>query len=116
MKVIDKPWGEEVWFAETDKYVGKMIYVKKGHRLSKQYHKVKDETLLAVQGKFLLEYDGKELVMDIGNSLRVCPNQIHRISAPFEDIVIVEVSTPEVDDVVRLEDDYGRMASGPVPS
>ncbi len=108
----EKPWGYELLFALTDKYAGKMLYVKQGHRLSLQYHEKKEETLYIYQGKALIEIEGEngELVqkeMNGGDSFHLPPMTKHRMKA-LEDTIFFEVSTPELDDVVRLSDDYGR--------
>jgi quercetin dioxygenase-like cupin family protein len=108
---IEKPWGYELHWAKTDRYVGKIIHVNKGHALSLQYHNVKDETIYLSSGKLLFEIDvdgklvGRE--MHPGEAVRVTPKTIHRMTA-IEDSDIFEVSTPELHDVVRLEDRYGR--------
>jgi mannose-6-phosphate isomerase len=108
---IEKPWGFELLFALTPKYAGKLIFVKKGHRLSLQYHEKKDETMYFHQGKALLEIEeeGKMVSKTVlpGQSVRIPPHTKHRLKA-IEDTTFFEVSTPELDDVVRLEDDYGR--------
>jgi mannose-6-phosphate isomerase len=107
----EKPWGYELLFAHTPDYAGKVIFVKKGHRLSLQYHEKKDETMYVYQGKLLLEIekDGKLTQSEItpGSSIRVPTMTKHRIKA-IEDTYVFEVSTPELEDVVRLSDDYGR--------
>ena len=107
----EKPWGYELLFALTPKYAGKLIFVKKGHRLSLQYHKQKDETMYFHQGKALVDIEeGGEMVsktFEPGQSLRIPPRTKHRLKA-IEDTTFFEVSTTELDDVVRLEDDYGR--------
>lgn len=110
----EKPWGFELLFALTPKYAGKLIFVKKGHRLSLQYHEKKDETIYLHQGKVLLEIEeGGQMVSRTllpGQSVRVPPHTRHRLKA-IEDSTFFEVSTTELDDVVRLEDDYGRANS-----
>jgi mannose-6-phosphate isomerase len=107
-KKVQKPWGWEHWFAHTDKYVGKIIFVKKGHRLSKQYHRFKHETVYSQKGTWVLEIAGRKRRMKPGDSAVIPPKVIHRFTAPLEDAYLIEVSTPQVEDVVRLEDDYGR--------
>jgi mannose-6-phosphate isomerase-like protein (cupin superfamily) len=107
-KKVRKPWGWESWFAHTPFYVGKIIFIKKGHRLSKQFHRRKHETVYAHQGSWVLEIDGRKRRMKPGASAVIDPKVVHRFTAPFEDVYLLEVSTPQVDDVVRLEDDYGR--------
>jgi mannose-6-phosphate isomerase len=107
----EKPWGYELLFALTSKYAGKVIFVKKGHRLSLQYHEKKDETMYVYQGKLILEIEqnGKMTQSEVvsGTSIRVPTMTKHRIKA-VEDTYVFEVSTPELEDVVRLSDDYGR--------
>jgi mannose-6-phosphate isomerase len=107
----EKPWGFELLFALTPQYAGKLIFVKKDHRLSLQYHEKKDETMLLQQGKALLEIevDGKMTTVTLtpGQARHIPPHTRHRLEA-IEDTTLFEVSTPELDDVVRLADDYGR--------
>lgn len=108
---IPKPWGYELIFAKTDRYVGKILHVDAGELLSLQYHEMKDETLLVIRGKIRLTIrqggEDRLLQLDAGESFHIPPGLIHRVEA-IEDADIVEVSTPELDDVVRLEDRYGR--------
>jgi mannose-6-phosphate isomerase len=113
-KRVEKPWGYEIWWATTERYVGKLLHVKKGESLSLQYHKVKDETILVQAGRLLFEFrsvadggDLEQLEMGPGDSFHITPGTIHRMTG-IEDCDIVEVSTPELQDVVRLEDRYGR--------
>lgn len=108
MKIVEKPWGREIWFAQEKKYVGKLLIIKKGHRLSKQYHKVKHETLYTDKGKYIMEINGRKRLVKEGEAVVVKPKTVHRMFAKYGDIKLIEVSTPEVWDVVRLEDDYGR--------
>ncbi len=108
----EKPWGYELLFALTPQYAGKLIFVAKGHRLSLQYHSQKDETILVQQGKALLEVGGadgklKSVTLKVGDSIHLPPMTKHRLQA-LEDTILFEVSTPELDDVTRLADDYGR--------
>ena len=111
MERIEKPWGHEILFAVTEKYIGKILFIKKGHRLSLQYHKQKDETLYCLKGKASLVIENNNitsfhpLVPDCSHHVE--PMTIHRVEA-IEDTTLVEVSTPEGEDVVRVEDDYGR--------
>ncbi len=109
---VDKPWGHELIWAHTDRYVGKILHVKQGHLLSLQYHDHKDETLHLLRGrmKFLVGTDPEALeeeLVDEGWSYRITPGTIHRMEA-VTDVDILEASTSELDDVVRLEDRYGR--------
>ena len=109
MRRVEKPWGYEIIWAETDKYVGKLLHINVGHRLSKQYHQVKEETVYVLKG-VLYNYDQNDKIQRImpGESFHVKCHQIHRFGAAEEDVEIIEVSTPHLDDVVRLEDDYDR--------
>ena len=110
MRVVDKPWGREEIWAETDRYVGKYLYINPGHRLSLQYHKNKMETVSVLRGELLLETaNGVMQVLNPGDSFHVSPGTIHRFgSNGNEEVVLVEVSTPELDDVIRIQDDYSR--------
>ena len=106
---IDKPWGyEEIW-ADTESYLGKLIVINAGHRLSKQFHKKKVETVYVLEG-VLVNYDHKDeaKLYYPGDSLHIESGQIHRFGADKVEVRIIEVSTNHLGDVVRLEDDYGR--------
>ncbi len=109
MELIEKPWGHEKIWAQTKDYVGKILFIKAGHRLSKQYHEVKEETILVVKGT-LCVYDGKDKVTHVypGENFHVVPGQIHRFGATYSNVEMIEVSTNHLDDVIRLEDDYSR--------
>ncbi len=107
-----KPWGYELLFAHTEKYAGKVIFVSKGHRLSLQFHNVKDETIYVQTGKIRFQFGGSDndisnKILTDGDSIRIEPLSRHRVEA-IEDTTLLEVSTPELTDVQRLEDDYGR--------
>jgi mannose-6-phosphate isomerase-like protein (cupin superfamily) len=108
---IPKPWGYELIFAHTERYVGKILHINKGESLSLQFHEMKEETLYVVDGelKLTIECDGDRRVLPLrkGESFHIPPRLIHRMEA-VEDTDVAEVSTPELDDVVRLEDRYGR--------
>jgi mannose-6-phosphate isomerase-like protein (cupin superfamily) len=111
-KKIEKPWGHEILFAHTDRYAGKLLFIKKGHRLSLQYHVKKDEAFYVQTGRAQVDLetaDGEKscVILEPGDALRLVPGIRHRTAA-LEDTVIFEVSTAELDDVVRLSDDYGR--------
>lgn len=111
MKRVEKPWGHELIWAHTDRYVAKVLFIKQGHMLSRQYHEQKDETLYVETGVMNLELGRPPEVeirrMEVGDVFHVTPGTIHRMHA-LEDVRVFEVSTPELDDVVRLEDNYGR--------
>jgi len=110
---VDKPWGYELIWASTNDYVGKLLFVKAGESLSLQFHREKDESWLVQSGRAKLELGSagaailNEEVVSAGASFRFRPGTVHRITA-LEDTTILEVSTPHLDDVVRLEDRYGR--------
>jgi len=111
-KIVDKPWGYELIWAHTDRYVGKVLYINKGESLSYQFHRIKDETIRLLSGVLELdiEKDGRQqkLLLARGESLHIVPLMKHRMIS-IEDCDVLEVSTPELDDVVRLEDRYGRV-------
>jgi mannose-6-phosphate isomerase len=109
---VDKPWGHELIWAHTDQYVGKSLIIETGKRLSLQRHEIKDESILVVSGRLRLWLEDDDGVVRIeelgpGAARHVATGRIHRYEA-IERCELIEVSTPELDDVVRLEDDYGR--------
>jgi mannose-6-phosphate isomerase len=110
---VEKPWGYELIWAETRTYVGKILFVRAGESLSLQFHRVKEESWLVQQGRAKLELGSagdavlREEVIGAGAAFHFLPGTVHRVTA-LEDTTIVEVSTPHLDDVVRLEDRYGR--------
>lgn len=107
--VVPKPWGHEELWALTQKYVGKILFIKKGHRLSLQYHEKKDETLRLLSGRLELEMgEGEVRAMNAGDVQHIPPGMKHRLRASSDSLVL-EVSTPEINDVVRIDDDYGRQ-------
>jgi mannose-6-phosphate isomerase-like protein (cupin superfamily) len=112
---VDKPWGHELIWALTDRYCGKILVIEAGKRLSLQRHVYKDESIIVMSGRLrLFLEDDSGVVRDVelgpGDHRRVATGRIHRYEA-IERCEIVEVSTPELDDVVRLEDDYGRQGT-----
>ncbi|QDP63410.1 MAG: putative nucleotidyltransferase [Prokaryotic dsDNA virus sp.] len=119
MKVVNKPWGSEIWWAHAEgKYMGKILNITKGNRLSLQYHDVKDETVYVLKGTLTLETasspDTALLVgtesktLHVGEVFRVLPKTVHRFCANISDVTLLEVSTDHPDDVVRVQDDYDR--------
>ena len=108
MKYVEKPWGNELWIAVNDKYAMKKLTVLAGHSLSLQYHEEKMETMYCVYGKGHLELNEVKIPMVPGVHMTINPKDVHRLSA-VEDLTIIECSTPELDDVVRLEDNYDRL-------
>jgi mannose-6-phosphate isomerase-like protein (cupin superfamily) len=109
---VEKPWGYEIIFGLTDAYCGKVLFVKEGELLSLQYHERKDETIYVHEGRIAMEIgeQGAERELEEvgpGHAYRLVPGVVHRWRA-LEDSLVLEVSTPELDDVVRLEDRYGR--------
>jgi quercetin dioxygenase-like cupin family protein len=116
-KRVDKPWGHEIWWARTERYVGKTLHVKAGESLSLQYHNVKDETILIQSGRLLFETrpagdlgELRRIEMNPGDVFHITPGTVHRMTG-LTDCDIIEVSTPELEDVVRLEDRYGRQGT-----
>jgi mannose-6-phosphate isomerase len=113
---VDKPWGHELIWALSDVYCGKLLFVKAGHSLSLQLHREKDESWLVHSGRARVELGAEgdaSLVEDVvgaGAAFRFEPGTVHRVTA-LEDTTILEVSTPQLDDVVRLEDRYGRAGT-----
>lgn len=111
---VEKPWGYELHWARTDRYVGKILHINAGHALSLQYHNLKDETIYVQSGKLLYEIEQNGVMRQIemmpGDSIHVTPKTVHRMTA-IEDTDVLEASTPELDDVVRLEDRYGRQGT-----
>ena len=114
-RVVEKPWGHELIWASTDRYVGKILHIKAGEALSLQYHRVKDETIMLLSGRMLLvffaegeEPRSRELLPR--KPFHITPELRHRMIA-IEDTDVLEVSTTELDDVVRLEDRYGRSGT-----
>ena len=109
---VDKPWGYELVFAVTDRYCGKVIFVRAGEQLSLQFHREKDETIYLQSGRAEFEIGDPGGTLDIevvapGRAFHLAAGTVHRIRA-LEDTVLLEVSTPEIEDIVRLEDRYGR--------
>lgn len=108
---IDKPWGYESIFVKSDKYVGKIISISPNCRLSRQYHEFKDETIYVLSGTLLLEIgleDREHIFLTPGESYRITPGIVHRFVSWFGQTKLLEISTPELNDVIRLEDDYNR--------
>jgi mannose-6-phosphate isomerase-like protein (cupin superfamily) len=109
---VPKPWGHEIIWAKTDRYVGKILHIEPGHVLSLQYHNKKDESIYVMTGEIILRVkQGETLIersMRAGEAFHIQPKTIHQ----FEAVVasdLLEASTPEIDDVVRLQDRYGRV-------
>jgi mannose-6-phosphate isomerase len=112
VKRVDKPWGYELLYALTDRYCGKVIFISGGEELSLQFHREKDETLYVQSGRVELQIGdpGRPVDTEVvgpGRAFHLQPGTVHRLRA-LEDTVVLEVSTPELDDIVRLEDRYGR--------
>ena len=110
---VEKPWGHELIWAHADRYVGKILLIRAGRRLSLQRHAVKDESILVLRGRLRLHLEGLDGVVRIselgpGEACHVPTGAIHRYEAGDVDVELVEVSTPELDDVIRIEDDFGR--------
>lgn len=114
MRRVEKPWGYELIWAETERYVAKVLFIRKGESLSRQYHQKKDETFFVETGEMSLEIgkppEARVLEMRPGDTFHCPPGTVHRMIGKT-DVRVFEVSTPELDDVVRLEDSYGRMGT-----
>jgi mannose-6-phosphate isomerase len=115
VKRVEKPWGYELIWAKTGDYVGKVLHINKGHKLSLQYHRVKEETFFVATGKMMLVFENdkgvlEEILMNTGEAHHIPVGRKHRMVG-VEDCDIFEVSTPQIDDVVRLEDGYGRTGT-----
>ncbi len=113
MEIVDKPWGHEKIFIKTSKYAGKILFIKEGEILSLQHHEVKEETMFLKSGSVIIEYGNdinnlKEIHLKENDILHIPPKTIHRVRAVI-DSEIFEISTPELDDIVRHEDRYGRV-------
>jgi len=108
VKRVHKPWGHERIFARAAKYVGKILVIEKGHRLSLQFHRVKHESLMVLRGRLKLRLGKKTRIVGPGVAFTIPPRTIHRFEAVTGRVTLIEVSTPELTDVVRLRDDYGR--------
>jgi mannose-6-phosphate isomerase len=112
MKIVEKPWGRELWIAHTEKYALKIIEFKQGSRSSLQYHEKKHEHIYVDEGELQVELENTDGGMEIyvlrpGDVIENQPLRKHRVTA-ITDVRLIEVSTPELDDVVRVEDDYQR--------
>lgn len=112
MRIVDKPWGHEEIWAETARYAGKFLVIRAGEELSRQYHEKKEETIHVLEGVLRLEVGRDDAIevrrLGVGETFHVTPGTVHRFGADDVDVRLVEVSTPELDDVVRLEDRYRR--------
>jgi mannose-6-phosphate isomerase len=109
VSIIPKPWGSEEIFAHTDKYVGKILYINANSKLSLQYHNKKTETIRVLSGTLHLVTSSQDTYLSEGDTVHITPGMVHRFCADEQPVVLIEVSTPELNDVVRLEDNYGRV-------
>jgi quercetin dioxygenase-like cupin family protein len=113
MRIVTKPWGHETIWAECDSYVGKLLHIKPDCRLSRQYHEIKEETIMVQSGLLRLEVGREPNVVTYflkpGETYHVLPFTVHRFCADKDPVVLIEVSTPHLDDVVRISDDYKRL-------
>jgi mannose-6-phosphate isomerase-like protein (cupin superfamily) len=113
---VEKPWGHELIWADTELYVGKILHVKAGEALSVQMHETKDETMFLLSGELILRVGSSPDALSVvafkeGDSVRIRPHTIHMIEA-VTDVDVLEASTPHLDDVVRFKDRYGRAPAG----
>jgi mannose-6-phosphate isomerase len=111
VKIVPKPWGKEVIWAHTERYVGKVLHINAGHALSVQYHEQKDETISLLSGEMIFRVREGETLRDVplrpGDAFHITPGTVHQMEA-VTDCQVLEASTPHLDDVVRLSDRYGR--------
>jgi mannose-6-phosphate isomerase-like protein (cupin superfamily) len=111
VKRVPKPWGYEIIWAHTDRYVGKVLHIEAGHALSVQYHERKDETVYLLSGELIywVKVDGemRDMKLKVGEAFRITPGTVHYMEA-VTDCDVLEASTPDLDDVVRISDRYGR--------
>jgi len=112
-RIVGKPWGREIIYASNERYIGKVIEIDAGQRLSLQYHREKDESIYVLEGTLSLvigpSKDALQTVeLSAGGAYRIRPGEVHRFHAPLGPVRVLEVSTPHFDDVVRVADDYGR--------
>ncbi len=112
---VEKPWGHELIWAKTQDYVGKILHIKKGQKRSLQYHQKKEETILVYSGKMMFVFEDEkgvmqEIPLSAGEAHHIPTGRKHRMIA-VEDCDVFEVSTPQLDDVVRIEDGYGRVGT-----
>ena len=116
---VEKPWGYELRFVRTTRYAGKVLFIRAGRQLSLQFHRRKDEAFLVHEGKLdLVLGQGSEqrvVRMEPGEAAHITPGTVHRFRA-VTDCLLFEVSTPELEDVVRIEDDFGRAGTGDAPA
>ena len=108
-KIVDKPWGREIWIINEPEYAGKILIINKGHKTSLHYHERKKESMYVLEGKMrVTDKKNKQIILDVGDTLTICYEQAHSLEA-LEDLKIIEVSTPHLDDVKRIKDKYGRI-------
>ena len=111
MQKVEKPWGYEVIWAKTDSYVAKFLHINPNSRLSLQYHEEKEETIYVMSGQLSLQLGENSSATEVGpcTVIHVQPGRIHRFGANSQPVVLCEVSSPQIDDVVRIQDDYARL-------
>lgn len=105
---IKKPWGKEVIWSDSEKYLGKLLYINSYSKLSLQYHIAKEETIYVMEGTLFLHIEGETILLKVGDSYKIVSKEKHRFEAREGNVVLIEVSTYHPKDVVRLEDMYGR--------
>lgn len=108
--IVEKPWGREIIYALHRRYVGKIIEIDKGHRLSLHYHRRKHETFYALKGRCRVRLQKGSVMLRPGQAFTITPGLVHRLEAPFGRVVILEAATGHAKDLVRLADDYGRKS------
>jgi mannose-6-phosphate isomerase-like protein (cupin superfamily) len=110
-QTVRKPWGKEIIYAHDKRYMGKILVIDKGHRLSLQYHKAKHETVYTLKGRPVIQIGRRRVTARPGSVFVIPPKTVHRFEARSGRVTLLEVSTPRNADIVRLEDDYGRVKS-----
>ena len=108
MTIVSKPWGFEEILHTDNKYTVKRLFMKQRHRCSSQYHSIKQETILVIEGILKLQLQHEDKIMNKGDHYTIKPNEIHRMEG-VTDVTYIEASTSELNDIVRLEDDYNRL-------
>lgn len=111
IQIVEKPWGREEWLVVGRRIVMKRLVIRAGQRLSLQYHREKEEAWLILRGKPEVLFQNSVGTLQPGDVLHLLPGTVHRIGACEEDVELLEASTPELADVVRVEDDFGRSES-----
>ena len=111
VKVVEKPWGREIWIADEGEYGGKILEIKKGYSTSVHYHKIKKETIYVDKGKLKIKSGDEEYILNEGEAVTIRPFTVHQLIA-LEDVRLIEVSTQPLNERVRIEDPYASLRKG----